>query len=522
MRLPHLARPRPSVRPTLSATLAAMLLAACGGGGGGGGSGGSSDPVVAPPAPPLTLRGRLIGTASVVPVSLGSSSVNTLDPVPFTQLLETAQKGSSTITGTPTCSVTTYTVHYHTVGSAGEDTDASSAIMVPSGSDSSCSGARPVLLYAHGTSVQKSTDMANLAATEPRLVAAMYAAQGYLVVAPNYAGYAGSSLTYHAYLDASAQSNDMVDALRAARQSFAGIGAQESARLLLAGYSQGGYVALATQRAMQLQYSSEFNVSAAAPMSGPYSLLLFGDAIFGGAPTQGSSAFIPMLINAAQHAGAAIYNSTSDVYEPQYASGIDTLLPGTSSLGELVAAGKLPNDVLFAQDSLPQAAGYAAFFGPDHLIKTSYRNNYLADLQAAPCNASIAQPLACAPSQALRRWLLKNDLRTYLPSVPLLLCGGDQDPLVPFINAQSAAGYFSAQGQPAATLTLLDLDGSLGLDAYTATRQEFVLARQALRLATIAAGDDGDQAVRDAYHAGLVAPFCMRAARDFFRAVPNR
>lgn len=497
-----------------------MLLAACGGGGGHGGGG--SDPIIVPSPPPVSLRGKPIGTASVVPVNLGGSSVNTLDPAPFTQLLEAAQKGSSSITGKPVCSVTTYTVKYHTVGSAVEDTDASSAIMVPSGSDSSCSGARPVLLYAHGTSVQKSTDMANLAATEPRLVAAMYAAQGYIVVAPNYAGYAGSSLTYHGYLDATQQSDDMVDALRAARLSFAAIGARDAGRLLLAGYSQGGYVALATQRAMQLKYSSEFNVTAAAPLSGPYSLMLFGDAIFGGAPTQGSSAFIPMLINAAQRAGAAIYSSTSDVYEAKYAAGIDTLLPGSSSLGELVAAGKLPNDVLFAQDSLPQAAGYAAFFGADHLIKTSYRNSYLADLQAAPCNASSANPLACSPSQPLRRWLLKNDLRSYLPAVPLLLCGGDQDPLVPFANAETAAAYFSAQGKSSATLTLLNLDGSLGLDAYTATRQEFVLARQALRLATIAAGGDGDKAVRDAYHAGLVAPFCMRAARDFFRFAPNR
>jgi hypothetical protein len=29
-----------------------------------------------------------------------------------------------------------------------------------------------------------------------------------------------------------------------------------------------------------------------------------------------------------------------------------------------VAAGKLPNDVLFASDSLPQTAGYGSFFGP--------------------------------------------------------------------------------------------------------------------------------------------------------------
>jgi predicted esterase len=43
----------------------------------------------------------------------------------------------------------------------------------------------------------------------------------------------------------------MIDALRAARSAFSGIGANASARLMVSGYSQGGFVALATQRAMQ-------------------------------------------------------------------------------------------------------------------------------------------------------------------------------------------------------------------------------------------------------------------------------
>lgn len=514
MRTPRL----PRLSLLVSLTLPA-LLAACGGGGGSPGK-----PIIepTPPKPPASLRGTLVGSATRVPVILPTGSTNTLDPVPFTNLLEAAQKGSSKITGTPTCSVTTYTVRYHTVDSAAQDTEASTAIMLPSGTDPSCLGSRPVLLYAHGTSVQKSTDMANLAATEARLVAAMFAAQGFIVVAPNYAGYAGSSLAYHPYLDATQQADDMVDALRAARQVLASLGAKDSGRLLVTGYSQGGFVALATQRAMQTRYATEFSVTAAAPMSGPYALLQFGDSIFGGAPTVGSAAFLPMLATAAQRAGANLYSNPAELYEDKYAGGVETLFPGALGIGDSVAAGKLPNDVLFAQDSLPQANGYASHFGADHLIRTSYRAGYLSDLQATPCNASSSAPLACSPAQPLRKWLLKNDLRTYLPSVPLLLCGGDQDPVVPFQNTEAAAAYFKAQGISSNLLTTLNLDGPLGLDAYSETRLSFQAARQALRLATIAAGGDGDQAVRDSYHAGLAAPFCMRATRDFFRAALNR
>ena len=507
---------------TRRALLAAwpLLLAACGGGGGSDHLGGG--PIVVQPPPPATsLRGTVIGSASVVPVlTMAGLSVDTIDPVALTAL----EGASIAATGTPTCSVTTYTLKYHTIDGMANDTDASTAIMVPSGSAAACQGGRPVLLYAHGTSVLKSTDMAKLSATEPRLVAAMYAAQGYIVVAPNYAGYAGSSLAYHPYLDSAQQAADMIDALRAARSVFAAIGAGASSRLMVTGYSQGGYVAMAAQRAMQTLYPAEFKVTAAAPLSGPYALLQFGDAIFNGAPTQGSSAFLPLVINAAQHANAGIYASTSEVYEAPYAGGIETLMPGTLGLGDLVAAGKLPNDVLFAHDSLPQASGYASYFGEPHLIKTSYRNGYLADLQAQPCNVDSSAPLNCAPAQALRRWLLKNDLRNYLPGVPMLLCGGKLDPLVPFANANAAYAYFRGRGMAASALTLLDVDDANLVGPYIDIRTDFAAAKALLRSQVLTATGSAaaaDQAVIDGYHAGLVAPLCLRAARQFFDAAPN-
>jgi predicted esterase len=502
-----------------------MLLASCGGGGSAGNQAGGA--VVTPVTPPATsLRGQAIGSASVVPVTVSAgTTLNTLDPATFKTLIDAGTTLGSTVTGTPTCAVTTYTLKYHTIDSAGADTTANTAIFVPSGSAAGCQGGRPVLLYAHGTSVQKSYDMADLGSTEPRLIAGMFAAQGYIVVAPNYVGYAGSTAGYHPYLDAEQQSADMIDALRAARSVFSSISAGASSRLMVTGYSQGGFVALATQRAMQTRYPSEFAVTAAAPMSGPYALTLFGDTIFNGAPSTGSAGFIPMLITAGQRAGAALYTSTSDIYEAKYATGIDTLLPGTQSLGDLVAAGKLPIDVLFAADSLPQVSGYASFFGADHLIKTSYRDAYLADLKANPCNLNAAAPLNCAPAQSLRKWLLKNDLRTYTPNVPMFLCGGDQDPLVPYVNTTTTAAYFRAQNAAGLQLTVLNVDEiSLGGPSLSSQTQ-FAAAKALLRQVTLnqtGSAAAADQAVKDSYHAGLVAPFCLREARAFLDSAPSK
>ena len=48
----------------------------------------------------------------------------------------------------------------------------------------------------------------------------MFAAQGYIVVAPNYAGYDISTLGYHPFLNADQQSGEMMDILAAARTAL--------------------------------------------------------------------------------------------------------------------------------------------------------------------------------------------------------------------------------------------------------------------------------------------------------------
>ena len=484
------------------------LLAACSGGT----TAGGTPAGVANPEPlPVPARGSLVGQAASVAVNVGGASLTTLTPTVLAGFLEAAQQGTLAVAGQPQCSVSVYRVHYNTIGGAGEATDGSAAVFVPTGSGNSCSNSRPVVLYAHGTSLQKSYDMADIANnTEARLAAAVFAAQGFIVVAPNYTGYSGSSLGYHPYLDRIAQAADMIDALRAARTSFAAIGAKDSGKLMVTGYSQGGYVALATQRAMQDLGTNEFNLTAAAGMSGPYALTRFGDDLFGGAPRNGATVIVPMIVNAAQHASAALYTTPADVYEAPYAATIVDLVPGSLGSSDLVDQGKLPATALFALDSQPQTAGYTQYFGANNLVRTAYRNGYLADLAAHPCDQSATAPLSCSPAHNLRKWLVRNDLRSYLPNVPTMLCGGHADPVVPFFNATSAASYFSGRG---GNVTLLDIDDTPGLDdPYRSAKAGFVTAKAILRAAS------GDDAVSSAYHAGLVAPFCMAATRDYFQS----
>jgi acetyl esterase/lipase len=486
-----------------------ILLAACSGGTT---TGGTPAGVSNPEPLPAPTRGSLVGLAASVAVSVAGNSLTTLSPSVLAGFLESAQPGTLAVASQPQCAVSVYRVHYNTIGGAGEATDASAAVFVPSGGGNSCSNSRPVLLYAHGTSLQKSYDMADIANnTEARLAAAVFAAQGFIVVAPNYAGYGGSSLGYHPYLDRVQEAADMIDALRAARSSFTSIGARDSGKLLVTGYSQGGYVALATQRAMQEVGNGEFTLAAAAGMSGPYAISRFGDELFGGAPRDGATVIVPTIINAAQHAGAAIYGTPADVYEAQYAASIVDLVPGTLGAGDLVSQGKLPATALFAADSMPQTPGYTQYFGANNLIRSDYRAGYLADLAAHPCDQNPASPLSCAPQNNLRKWLVRNDLRSYLPSAPTLLCGGHADPTVPYFNTTTTSAYFRARG---AAVIELDIDDTPGPnDPFRSAKAGFVAAKALLAVV------NGDGAIASTYHAGLVAPFCMAATRDYFQSV---
>ncbi|MGZ5781227.1 MAG: alpha/beta hydrolase family protein [Burkholderiaceae bacterium] len=453
--------------------------------------------------------------------SHGTTLVATVGANVFGQMLAAGNPALVQIAGAPKCTISVYSMQYRTVGGAGERTNASGAIMVPSGSDPACAGPRPVLLYAHGTTIDKAFNMANISGNpEATIVAAMYAAQGFIVVAPNYAGYDTSTLPYHPYLDANQQANDVIDSLQEAHRAFHQFGVNYSRKLVITGYSQGGHVAMAAQRALQFRHVDEFTVTALAGLSGPYAMSLMGDAIFGGSPDLGGTVFLPLITNSWQKAYGNLYSSPNDIYESLYATGIETLLPSTTP-DTIFTLRKLPQLALFARDSLPQSPGFSIFFGPGNLIKTSYRNQYLADMVAHPCGTNPAAPLNCNPANPIRKATIRNDLRNYVPNVPVMLCGGGADPTVFFASTQATAGYFIARGMPAAALIVLDVDST-----PTGTADPFAAAKigfaQAKAATAAAAGTDPvaqAQAVMVAYHGSLVAPFCMASARAYFQNV---
>ena len=498
------------------------LLAACG----------SDSPTATMPT--STARGTLVENPPFRIASLDAAALGA-------QLSAGAFAPFLPLTGTPVCGVDFNYMHYWTVGGTGEAEKVSGALMVPTGSAPQCSGPRPILLYAHGTQVDKTVNIAdptNPSNQEGVLIAAMFAAQGYIVVAPNYVGYDSSSASYHPYLNEDAQSKDMIDALSAARGALGNVLANtttDNGKLFITGYSQGGYVAMATNKAMQ---AARMTVTAAGMMSGPYALEAFGDSAFTGHVSLYSTLFYPMLATSYERAYGNAYGgpgaTAADFYEPAYAATIEALLPSATPVdgpNGLIAQGKIPPLALFSSNTPvtgtpldaylaippldpnhPENAIFRLGFGPGNLVQNSVRVAYVSDaalnpdiglqtlsdciLQAPDPNnpncthpgPSSYGPAVTAPSYGLRDDLYLNDLRNWIPASPLLLCGGAQDPVVTFpVNTGIMSLWWQTQGVPVARtaaalptslVAVLDLESGLGAgDPYAPIEAGFQQAK---------------------------------------------
>lgn len=435
---------------------AAALLSACGGG-----SNASSDDT--PPARGTLLLGlQAAPTVAKATIDAGTSA-----------------KGIIALSGAAQCDVDIRYVYYMTRDPQGNPATASSAVFVPAGTGANCTGTRPVVLYAHGTTTDKNFNMAQVDKnTEGSLVMAFYAAQGFIVVAPNYLGYDRSGLQYTPYLNAESSAIDLVDGLRAAKVHLnAESAVKPSAKLLITGYSQGGHVAMATHKIIERDYASEFTVTASAPMSGPYNLVKMGDAVTGGTINAGATLFLPLQLTSYQKAYGNIYAAPTDVYQAAYAPTAETLFPSTETVTQLITEGKLPNDPTFTK-----------LFGTGGLLTDSFRTGYA--------------------TSNFRKALQTNTLLGWTPKAPLAMCGGAQDPTVFFFNTTDAQADFATRGK---LYPAYNLESRTTLPAGVSGDTIFGGFQQAK-----AAAGAGATA---AYHGTLVPPFCNVLARGFFQTV---
>jgi pimeloyl-ACP methyl ester carboxylesterase len=412
--------------------------------------------------------------AAIAGGSLKSARGSLVDPAAVVTTLTIAQiddgtaaSGLQALTGKAKCDVKVVALNYNTIGvQVGEKTNASGVMLVPAGT---CTKAAGLIAYAKGTDVQKLRTLANPADGETFLLAAMYAAQGYAVVATDYLGFARSTYAYHPYLHADSEATSVIDSIRAARNAAPIVGGSLSGKVMLTGYSQGGHSSMAAHRAIERDISTEINVVAGAHLAGPYNLsgsFKLTNAI------AGYQFFVPYLVTAWQKVYGDVYTDVNAVFKAPYASTIEALLPSaTLNYTTLISTGALP---------------YGP--SPNQARDALFQSVFLTDVQTNN-------------SGTLFLTGKKNDLLGWNPKSKVLLCGGAGDPTVPpAIHQVVMKADFDSR--TLANVTSVDVDSSV-LAAYGPGTPSYVDAAK----------------YYGNYHGTYEPPFCHAQAKAVFDSV---
>jgi dienelactone hydrolase len=409
---------------------------------------------------------------------VNSSTAETLVSQASISALYSAADPFKALVPVPKCDVSIKRVTYQTVGASAEATTASTLLAVPTGgATADCSGTRPVVVYAHAAADLKTKDMSLASDAETRYLLAFFASQGYVVVAPNYTGYTDSNLSYHPFMLAEAQANDVVDALRASKQTLAAQSRVSLGKLFVTGHSTGGYVAMATVRALERDYRVEWPLAGSVLTSGPYALSTYLNSIISAASTtqdQLATLHIPMLVDAYQATAKDIYTApASALYNASYVTSAVGLFPsGTQTYAAAITAGAIP----------------ASLTGASGLLTSSFASDFASNFTAGGTGNTLLNNANL------------NNLLNFRPQAAMSLCYGSSDSTM--IGSTQARDYFlNTQG---VKVEDLDLQGGTAFPRDDSART------------TWAANNFGTTN----YHA-MTAPFCMAAALTKFNAIVN-
>jgi len=397
------------------------------------------------------LNGYIIGAPTVIGSKLTVAQIDAT----------TAATGLQPLTGTAKCDVTVVQINYQTSGvQSGEMTNASAAVLVPGGVD--CPGPFPLIAYGRGTTPFKTHTMANPEDPETIRLMAFFAAQGYVVVATDYLSYALSSYPYHPYMHADTEASSIIDSIRATRNAALSLGLTLNGKVMLSGYSQGGHASMAAQRTIEQSDAGEIILVAAAHIAGPYSI---SGALIDGVknPILGVQALVPFQITSWQRIYGNVYDKVADVFNSPYDRYIETLFP--TLLDQVALYNLLPGGT------------------PAQARDAMFKSSYLNDLTNNTSNGAIVAAK-------------KQDLLSWNPKAPTILCGGLHDPTVKFpINAQATYDAFRSRG--GSNVSLVDVDAKIQQTYQSVYINDF-------------------QTYNYSYHAQYEPLFCTQVAKEMF------
>lgn len=162
-----------------------------------------------------------------------------------------------------------YRVTYETPDINGVKDTASGLFVYPAPEEVTEINVYPSLIYQHGTVGDRNDVPSQL--NGGYQLALFWASVGYATSAADFLGL-GTSRGFHPYVHARTEATAAIDFHLAIKQVASEQDFLLNEQLFVTGYSQGGHAAAAAQKMIQEDYVGQLEVTAAAPMSGPYSI----------------------------------------------------------------------------------------------------------------------------------------------------------------------------------------------------------------------------------------------------------
>ncbi|MBK8192735.1 MAG: T9SS type A sorting domain-containing protein [Lewinellaceae bacterium] len=214
----------------------------------------------------------------------------------------------------------------------------------------------PRVVYQHGTAGSPlGVPSFNAAQDGEGSIGLLFAGLGYVALLPDYLGL-GLSDGFHPYVHAASEAWVAADMLRALPAFNAQYDVFTNEQLFITGYSQGGHAAMALHREVETSLQDEFTVTAAAHLSGPYSIgevmrdLILSDDIYY------YPSYLPNTILSYQTGYGGLFDQMTDVFKEPYATAIGQFYTGAITLDQLnnqLIALLTTNEGAMADDQVP-------------------------------------------------------------------------------------------------------------------------------------------------------------------------
>jgi len=323
----------------------------------------------------------------------------------FLQFLITPLAGSLPINNFLRFDVESYKVVYRTKDWNGNLVIASGAIYIPKGKS-----VFSLISLQHGTQTKRE----NVASVNPltAIDGLIAASLGYFALVPDYLGL-GESNIFHPYHHQKSSAECVIDFIRAGRSFARTKNLKLNGQVFLAGYSEGGYVTLATLKEIEQNYRGEIPVFASAPMAGAYDLTLTAKTII-----QKQNYTQPSFLAFFFAAYDKIYrwNRLTQIFNSPYGERIPILFDGTRTTSEINS--QLASSI-------------------NQLFRQSFIDGFLSGTESEVISAFES-----------------NSLLNWTPSSPIRFYHGDNDEFVPYINSVNAKNYFRSKGANVELITI--------------------------------------------------------------------